>query len=345
MRALIKVTISGVLIVYGFIGFAILSPLISMLSENPVLFAAGLEVTLMFALIAFVTSRFFTIDWKGIFSRLEDNEIAKTWLLLHSLFTFSISNVYPWVAVISSMTPLFLADYVSSFPMIFMSTWIILLFCLIGLWSLHLTIGMGYRWFCKGTELGIRSFSSSAIHHLRKKESKGIEYLLKALLSLKDLLKHEKLELQELDDTIKASTCIQEFESEIPYDLFQEVAQELKRFPSVENLPKALLTFTRSRNIQWTNRFSLAKKTKRPVLEILVVVASVLSGLTFLPETTRQALLEILQSVGSADNVQIILGFFLLVVNFYVSSLIGDYLLNPFDVKDLAFSEPQKTIK
>ena len=339
MKTLSKFTISAFLILYSFIGFTILSPLISILTGNPIFIMVGYWFSLPFFLVTFIPSFIITIEWKGIFSRLTDDEVAKTWLLLHSFFTFIFNQIYFPVAIISSVIPLFSATYVKSFAINFMVTWMISLFSIIGLWSLNKIIGMGYRWFCKGTALGIRSFSIFALQRLRNKEHKGILYLLKALLLLKDCLKYEELELQELNDTIKATKCLQIFQSEIPYDSLQMLALELKRYPSMEHLPQALSAFSRSSKVQWTSSFALTGRTKRTVVQLIVVIAAILSGLTFLPETTRRTLFEVLQSVGTRENMQVFMGVLLLVVIAYISSLTGAYYLNPFEVKKFTLSE------
>jgi len=336
MKILSKIAIFALLIVYGFVGFAILSPLVSALTGNPVFLEIGLSFSLYFVLITFISSRIVDDQWKGIFSRLEEE--TKVWLLLHSFLTFTVGNVYPYIALISSVTPLFSVTHANLFPTTFMLAWMIFLFAIISLWSLHLIIGMGYRWFCKGTAVGIQSFSDFALQYLKNKERKGIAYLLKAFLLFKECLKHEELELQELNNTIKATRCFLQFQSKIPYDRLQKLAIELKRYPSIEQLPRIFSTFNRSKKVQWTEDFTTIERKRRTILELVVIVAVVLSGLTFFPETARNTLLGILQSVGSAENIQIIVGFFLIAVTAYISSLIRPYALNPFEAK--RFSEP-----
>lgn len=339
MRTLSKLTISALLIVYGFTGFAILSPLISALTKDSIFLEIGLTFSLLFLVVTFAASRPVTVQWKGIFSRLEDDEATKTWLILHSFFTYFISQVYPLVTVISSVSPIFLVPFVGAFPSTLMLASMMLLFSIIGLWFLHLMIGMGYRWFCKGTSIGIRSFSALALQHLRNKERKGIAFLLKAFLLLRDCLKYEELELQELNNAIKAIKCFRKFKSNIPYDSLQKLTVELERFPSIEHLPRALSAFNDSKEVQWTRKFTATEKTKIKVERLIVAIAAILSGLTFLPETTRSALFEILQSVGSADNIMVIMGFFLLFVSAYISSLTAPYALRPLEVKKFNFSE------
>ena len=339
MKALSKLTISALLILYSFVGFAILSPLISILAGNPIFITIGLSFSSVFLLITFFASRIFTVKWRGIFSLLKDGEATETWLLLHSLFTSIIGRIYPWIALIASLIPLFSVAHINRFPTTFMFVWIILLFSVIGLWSLHLIIGMGYRWLCKGTTLGIQSFSVFALQHLKNKQRKGIAYLLKAFLLLKDCLKHEELELKELNNAIKAARCFLQFQSKIPYEHLQMLALELKRFPSMEHLPRTLSTFNRNPKVKWTESFTETKRTKRKVLELIVVIATVLSGLTFLPETTRSTLLEILQSVGSAENIETAMGFFLFAVTVHISSLAATYYLTPFEARTFIPSE------
>jgi len=336
MKALSKVTISALLIVYSFVGFAILSPLVSAFTKNPIFLTVGLSFSLFFVLTTFITSRFVDAQWKGIFSRAEEEEETKIWLLLHSLFTFTSGDVYIYTALFSSFAPLLSPNHASFFPMTFMAAWMILLLSTIGLWALHLIIGMGYRWFCRGTTLGIRSFSAVALQHLRNKDYKGMEYLLKAFLLFKDCLKHEELELQELNNAIRTTRCFLHFQTKIPFDNLQKLALELKEYPSIERLPKTLSTFNRSKQVQWTGKFTTIERKKRTILELVVIVAVVLSGLTFFPETARSTLLEILQSVGSVENMQIIMGFFLVFVTVYISSLIRPYALNPFEAKKLS---------
>ena len=339
MKTLSKLTISAVLIIYGFVVFTILSSLVSVLTRNPIFFTVGLQFSFTFVFVAFVASRSVTVQWKGIFSRLKDDEASKTWLLLHSFFTFTLSQIIPLVTVISSFIPLFSATYVNSFATNFMFTWMISFFSIVGLWSLNLIIGMGYHWFCKGTTLGIQSFSSFALQRLKRKERKGIAHLLKSLLLLKDCLKHEELELQELNNAMNATRCFLKFQSEIPYDKLEMLALELKRFPSMEHLPRALSTFNRSSKVRWTRSFTATERTKRTVLQLIVVIAAILSGLTFLPETTRTTLFEVLQSVGTAENIQAIMGFLLFFATAYILSLIKTYDLHPLEAKKFTLSE------
>lgn len=339
MKTVIKISAFVLLMMYGFIGFTIFSPLLSFATKNPSILSVGLLFSLLLFLVTLIASRGVTAEWRGIFSRLEDDEVAESWLIIHSLFTFIIANVYPWITVLSSMTPLFSATYVEFFPIVFLFSWVILLFSILGLWCLHVCIGMGYRWFCRGTVLGVQSYSNFALQHLRNKKQKGIEYLLKALLLLKDYLEQEELEHEELNKTIIATRCSLQFQSDIPYDKLHKLASEVKKFPTLEHLPRVLSNFNRSKKVQWTEGFGIKQKRKRTALEVAVTIAAVLSGLTFLPETARNALFEILQSLGSSENVQVIMGGFLMVVTFHISSLTESYRLSPFEVTHTRNSE------
>lgn len=339
MTTLGKFIISWLLIVYSLVGFSILSPLLSTLTGNPIFLTIGLAFSLFFVLITLSASRAIPVQWKGIFSLLKDEEATKTWLLLHSFFTFTIGRVYPIFALISSMAPMFLDTSVSDFAMTFMFAWMILFFCILGLWFLHLIVGIGYQWFCKGTAIGIRSFSSLALQCLKNKKHKGFTHLLKAFLMLKDCFKHEKLELQTLNNAIRTIRCLVQFESTVPYNSLQTLAMELKNFPSIEHLPRALSTFNRSKKIQWTKDFTTIETRKKNILELIVIIATILAGLTFLPETARSTLLEILQSAGSAENIQFLIGFFLLLVVGYISTLVETHYLSPIEAKKFAESE------
>jgi len=144
-----------------------------------------------------------------------------------------------------------------------MSIWIICLLCFAGLWYLHLIVGMGYRWFSKGTSLGIQSFSSLAYQCLWKKERKGIVYLSKTLLLLEDLLKHDELELKTLDSTIRTVKCLLCFKSNIPYDRLQMLAMELKKFPSFKHTPRCLMTFNNDTTVKWTKDFTDTESLKK----------------------------------------------------------------------------------
>lgn len=331
MGAVGKVALLALLAMYSIMGFTILSSFVGLLTNNPIVSAVGIYISFVLVLIAFLGSQFFGVSWKGAFSRLTDEEAPRTWLLLHSFFTFSVGKVYPIVAFVASVAPLYLGSSASAFPTNLMLTWALFLFCIIGLWGLHMWIGMGYRWLCKGTSIGIRSFSDAALHYLEKKDSKGIEYLQTALLLLQDFLAYEELELYELKDTLKAVRCFLRLKSEIPYESLRTVALELARFPSVERLPLVLSQFTRNAKVEWTQGLTVTEKTKRTTLEVIVVIATVLSGLTFLPETARNVLLATLQTVGTPENIQTIFGGFLVIVTAYVISQIGAYYLDPLD--------------
>jgi hypothetical protein len=331
MGTLGKVALLALLVVYSLIGFTILSPFVSLLTKNPIIPTIGIYISFTLVLVAFFAFQFSGVSWKGIFSHLTDEEARRTWLLLHSFFTFSVGKVYPVVTFIASVAPLYLGSSESAFSTNLMLTWALFLFSIIGLWGLHLWIGMGYRWLCKGTSIGIRSFSGAALYYLEKKDQKGTKYLQTALLLLRDFLAYEELKLEELNNTLKAVRCFLRLESEIPYERLQIVALELTRFPSVERLPLVLSQFTRNPKVEWTGSLAVTEKTKRTTLEVVVVIATVLSGLTFLPETARNALLATLQSVGTLENIQIIIGGFLVIVTGYIISLIGAYYLDPLD--------------
>lgn len=344
MKTLSKLTISALITVYGFISFTILSPLISTLTGNPIYLSTGLLFSLFFALATWISSQLITVQWKGIFSRLKEDEATKTWLLLHSFFTVTINKIYPLVAFISSFVPLFLVTYINSFPTNFMLSWALFLFSIIGLWSLHLIIGRGYRWPCKGTSMGIQSFSSFALQRLRNKDRKGIKYLLQALLLLKENLKHRALKLQELNNAIKTARCYLQFQAEIPYDSLRMLASELKRFPSFEHLPRTLSIFSYEPKAQWTIKFTSVEETKKPILQWIIILATVLAGLaTFLPEIAKSTLLEILQSAGSAENIQIVIGLILLFVTSHISSLTRTYYLDPLEVRRFLLQKTHKT--
>jgi hypothetical protein len=65
----------------------------------------------------------------------------------------------------------------------------------------------------------------------------------------------------------------------------------------------------------------------------MVAIAAILAALTFVPEDTRIFLFGILQSVGSTENIQIVIGFFFLVVASYIASRDARYHLNPLKAK------------
>lgn len=162
---------------------------------------------------------------------------------------------------------------------------------------------------------------------------------MKAFLLLKDCLKHEKLELQELNNAIKSLKCFLQFQSKIPYDALQVLALALKRFPSMEHMTKALSTFNTNSKVKWTESFTESERIRKGVLELIIAIAAILSALTFLPETARSTLLEILRSVGSIENIQTIVGFFLLGVVVMISSLAATYHLTPFEARRFKPSE------
>ena len=334
MNSISKLTIFALLIVYSCICFAVLYPLLSILTRSPEFMAFGLLFSLVFIIVTSFSSSLVTQKWKGVFSRISHDEVAQTWLFLHSLLTFTVGRILTYITLFSSVIPMFVTDLAESFPTNFMLSWMILLFSIISLHFLHLIVGMGYRWFGQGTTLGIQSFSSVALKFLRKEERKGIVYMQKALLLLKKLLKHEELEITELNNTMKATRCFLHFKCDTPYDALCKLALELKKFPLMEHLPEALSTFNKNLNVKWTEKLKETERSKRTALELIVVIAAVLSGLTFLPETTRNVLFEILRSVGSAENIQVAMGFLLVIAVAYILSLVGSYYLSPFGARD-----------
>jgi len=170
--------------------------------------------------------------------------------------------------------------------------------------------------------------------YLRKEERKGIVYILKTFLLLRELLKREELEITELNNALKAAKCFLHFKCDAPYDALCMLALELKKFPSMEHLPRALSAFNENPNVKWTKSLKETERSKRTNLELIVVIAAVLSGLTFLPEATRNVLFEIMQSVGSAENIQVIMGFLLIIAVTYIMSLVGNYYLSPLEAKE-----------
>ena len=79
---------------------------------------------------------------------------------------------------------------------------------------------------------------------------------------------------------------------------------------------------------------SHTKRKARSNLKVIFAVATLLSALTFLPETVRNDLLTIIKELGSTENIQFVVGGVLLVAIAYVSSRVeNNNFLSPIAVR------------
>jgi hypothetical protein len=327
MKAGIKLVIIVLVAVYLLFGFAIISPLVNTLTGNAVILDIGIYPVFSFLVAFFVVSRFTSTPWEGLFSKMEGCERARTWMRLHAFFTNIACGFYPIIAVGSLVVALYYPATSSRFPEVFMLTWMIVFLDLITLWFFHSILGMGYEWFCKGTKVGIFSLSFAASKELKNKKSVGMQHLIKALLMFRDFLQREQLELKAVDDTIKIVRCLLLFKSKIPYNTLRKVSRELDRFPFVEKLPSVLTSFSAQASVGWASAFCTKQMKGRTLLEYVLVAATVLTSLTFIPEESRKALLDTLQTLSSSGNVMLIIGTFFLFIMIYIQSQDTSYRL------------------
>jgi hypothetical protein len=227
------------------------------------------------------------------------------------------------------MIPLLVQSYGIVFPSVFMLTSVAFLLSLLGLWETQLVIGMGYKWFCKGTFLGIQSLSSLAFEAFKKKRIRGTRYLLNALLMSQEYLRHYGLKNEELEKTIGTIRCFYILKSEIPYETLQALALVLEHFPSIESLPEALITFNESSAVKALTTFKSIQKTRRAPIEWIIAIASIITALSFVPESTRTLFLGYLGSVWTVDSIQFFVGIFFFIVAAIITSTDSDYRINP----------------
>jgi len=333
MKTVVKLTIFALIITYSIVAFAILSPLLVAITGNEIFMSFGITISFLLLLTTWSISDAIDGRRRGIFSRLKDDEVTITWLLLHSLFT-TTNKICIALGVISSFGPLFLVPTSTAFPTSFMVTWMIVSFTIVGLQRLFVLVGMGYRWFCKGRVLGTQSFADVAIKYLRRKEREGIAYLQRACHLLRRNLEYGNLELPELNTTIKIVRCLLSFRSEIPYDCLQMVASELKKTPNLECLPKTLSIFNESPHVRWTETFCEVKERKRRIQELIIIIIMLASAFaTILPENSKMVLIETLSSIGSVENIVFLAGFVLMVVTTHIVSLDESFHLGPLKTK------------
>lgn len=245
------------------------------------------------------------------------------------LFTFTTGVLFMGIAVLSAILPLYLQSYGTAFPSVFMMTGVAFFFSLLSLRQTHLVVGMGYKWFCKGTSLGIRSLSALAYEAFEKKDKKGTEYLLGALLMFQEYLRGHQLKNEDSENTIGTIRCFYIFKSEIPYETLQELALVLEQFPSVESLPEALITFNESSAVKSLTTLKSIRKPNRAPIEWIAAIASIITALSFVPESTRTLVLGYLGSIWSVTSIQILVGFFFFGAAMIVASMDGDYRFNP----------------
>lgn len=249
-----------------------------------------------------------------------------------------IGFVLPLVAFFSSFAMMFISG--NNFSNSFLFTWLITLYSIIGLWFFHRVIGMGYLWFGKGTILGVKSYAAMAHNYLCKKNTKGILYLKKSLFLLDNLLTYEELRLPKIENVRIAVTCFLRLKCDIPFEMLQNLSMNLRDFKSIQDLQNFFDNFVGNQKVKWTDQFKEIRKSRQTpvsqnVLKLVTAFAAILSGLAFLPETTRDEMFVMLQSLGSVSNLLIIVGGILLLFVLYISSLIEPYRLSPFKVARL----------
>lgn len=343
MKIRVKLALFALFFTYCLAAFAILSPLLTALTNNPLFLSVGFPFVFFFVIFAWFVSILLPTRWNGIFSSLDCREIPKWWLRLHMLFTYTSGVLFMGIAVLIAMVPLYLQGYGTTFPSVFMMTGVSLFFSLLGLWCTHLVVGMGYKWFCKGRSLGIASLSALAYQALEKKRITGTEYLLDALLMFREYLRSHQLKNEELEKAIGTIRCFHVLKSEIPYETLQALALVLERFPSVESLPEALITFNESSAIKSLTTFKSIQKAGRAPIEWIVAIASIITALSFVPESTRALVLGYLGSIWSVDSIQVLVGFFFFGVAAIIASMDGDYRINPIREYLDARDENKKT--
>jgi hypothetical protein len=86
MKAIVKLTILALSAIYCLAGFAILSPLISAITRNAIFLSIGLLFALLFFMSTFAISRGISIQWKGIFVRLEERGNGENMAILTQPF-------------------------------------------------------------------------------------------------------------------------------------------------------------------------------------------------------------------------------------------------------------------
>jgi len=259
MRALTKLVISIILVLHVIVWYIICCSFIGAYTGDSSVIATSISFSLLFSFISlfsYLGVQFLSPAWRGIFSHFEEDEMIKTWLFLHSLFTFAIKWVYiPLISTLALIIPGFLNATPEIFSSILIVVSITSLLSICGLWCLHFIIGMGYNWSIKGTSLSIRAFSSLAIYYFENKNEKGMAFLLKSLYLLRDYLRDRMFKIRELDTTIKTLNCLLAFPSRIPYNKLKRLAEVINRYPSVEDLPDTLSNFNKSQEVKWTQNF------------------------------------------------------------------------------------------
>jgi len=329
MKIIVKFALLALFFTYCLAISAILSPLMTTLTTNTLFLSVSFSLVFCFVISVYLISALLPTGWKGIFSSLDNREIPKWWFRLHMLFTYTSGPLFLGIAILIAMIPLYLQGYGTEFPSVFMMTGISLLFSLLGLWWTQLVVGMGYKWFCKGTSLGIESLSSLAYQAFEKKRIKGIGYLLKALLMVQEYLRSHQLKNEELEKAIVTLRCFYVLKSEIPFETLEALALVLERFPSIESLPEALTSFNESEAIKSLTTFKSIQKANRAPIEWIIAIASIIAALSFVPESTRAIVLGYLGSAWSIDSIQVLVGLFFFGAAGIIAFMDEDYRINP----------------
>jgi hypothetical protein len=335
MKPIPSLGITALVCLYAGCIFAIISPALSLLTNNSVYAGIGVTFVITLALISVYLSYLQPFAWTGIFSYMSDDEEGpKWWMRIHVTFILMMF-VFFMFGIFSFWSVLYYPIDNSALATQFMVTVTTVFFSVIGMWGINRVIGMGYKWLLKGEFLGIISFSGRAGGLFSDKNPKGIWYLLSALLMFQEHLKRHRLENEQLTRTISILRSIYVFRFKIPYEDLRELAFATARLPSIESFESALSTFNASQTMKWADNFKSIENKKRAPIEWVAAVAAIIAALTFLPESTRTVALSYVTS-WSVTNIFVLIGFSFFFTTAVMFLLDREYRANP--LKDYATS-------
>lgn len=179
-------------------------------------------------------------------------------------------------------------------------------------------LGMEFKEIEKASLNGASAFAELAKLKLKKKEEKGLDYLMGSLIMLRDYLTHYGKQLESLNKTISIVNTISLYGDKIPYRQLFSLSENLIQLSTLERIPEAVNKFLKTKEIGWTQDFTeipQRKKGERIGLfvekYVLPIVIVLVTFLAVFPEDIRMPILDFIKQIDWLQLLGIFIFFFL----------------------------------
>ena len=262
------------------------------------------------------------------------------WLKFHFIFyglELAISILFMGILAVSSSL---IVDYNLR---LFLADWY--LFFMVGVFPyfhrIKNALGMRFIMIEKPGLDGASAFAQLAKTKLKNEDKKGLSYLMKSLIILRDYLGYDRKQLIDLNKTISSVKTINLYGIDIPYHLLFSLAEDLSQLPNLEKVSKKLSKIAKSKEIIWAQDFvDIPQRKKRETISLFVekyiipVAVVLVTFLAVLPESLKTQIVDFFKQINWLQLVGIFT--FLFLVYEYFSFLTRVIELSYRDIKQIS---------